>query len=119
MLSKEYGLTDMDSGRPDWGTFFPRKVGEIVDGDEPTEMNLFIVRHSALPGGARPGRGRRRRAPSDLARPSRLTREPARSWAALRRPRMTFILSEGTRLRMTGGAHGKARYQPPCGTSIR
>ena len=43
-LSKEYGLTDLDGGRPDWGTFFPRKVHEIVDGDEPTEMNLFIVR---------------------------------------------------------------------------
>ena len=43
-LSKEYGLTDVDGGRPDWGTFFPRKVQEIVDGDEPTEMNLFIVR---------------------------------------------------------------------------
>ncbi len=43
-LSKEYGLTDVDGGRPDWGTFFPRKVQEIVDRDEPTEMNLFIVR---------------------------------------------------------------------------
>ena len=43
-LSKEYDLTDVDGGRPDWGTFFPRKVQEIVDGDEPTEMNLFIVR---------------------------------------------------------------------------
>ena len=43
-LSKEYGLTDVDGRRPDWGTFFPRKVQEIVDGDEPTEMDLFIVR---------------------------------------------------------------------------
>ena len=43
-LSKEYGLTDVDGGRPDWGTFFPRKVQEIVDGDEPTEGNIFIVR---------------------------------------------------------------------------
>ena len=43
-LSKEYGLTDVDGGRPDWSTFFPRKVQEIVDGDEPTEMNLLIVR---------------------------------------------------------------------------
>ena len=43
-LSKEYGLTDVDGRRPDWGTFFPRKVREIVDGDEPTEMDLFIVR---------------------------------------------------------------------------
>ena len=43
-LSPEYGLTDVDGGRPDWGTFSPRKVQEIVDKDEPTEMNLFIVR---------------------------------------------------------------------------
>ena len=43
-LSKEYGLTDVDGGRPDWDTFFPRKVQEIVDGDEPTEGNIFIVR---------------------------------------------------------------------------
>ena len=34
----------MAADRPDWGTFFPPKVQEIVDGDEPTEMNLFIVR---------------------------------------------------------------------------
>ena len=43
-LSREYGLTDVDGRRPDWGTFFPRKVQEIIDEDEPTEMNLFIVR---------------------------------------------------------------------------
>ena len=43
-LSKEYGLTDLDGRRPDWGTFFPSKVREIVDRDEPTEMDIFIVR---------------------------------------------------------------------------
>ena len=43
-LSKEYGLSDVDGRRPDWGAFFPRKVQEIVDADEPTEMDLFIVR---------------------------------------------------------------------------
>ena len=43
-LSKEYGLTDLDGRRPNWGTFFLRKVREIVDGDEPTEMDIFIVR---------------------------------------------------------------------------
>ena len=43
-LSKEYDLTDVDGRRPDWGTFFPRKVQEIVARDEPTEMDLFIVR---------------------------------------------------------------------------
>ncbi len=44
-LSKEYGIDDVDGRRPDWGTFFPRKVQEIVDGGESTEMNLFIVRN--------------------------------------------------------------------------
>ncbi len=43
-LAKEYGIDDVDGRRPDWGTFFPRKVREIVDGGEPTETNLFIVR---------------------------------------------------------------------------
>ena len=43
-LSKEYGLSDVDGRRPDWGAFFPRKVQEIVDADEPTEMGIFIVR---------------------------------------------------------------------------
>ena len=43
-LSKEYSLTDVDGRRPDWGTFFPRKVQEILDGDEPTETDLSIVR---------------------------------------------------------------------------
>ncbi|MCE2465667.1 MAG: SDR family NAD(P)-dependent oxidoreductase [Dehalococcoidia bacterium] len=43
-LSKEYGLTDLDGRQPDWGTFFPSKVREIVDRDEPTEMDIFIVR---------------------------------------------------------------------------
>ena len=31
-LSKEYGLTDVDGRRPDWGTFFPRKVQESSTG---------------------------------------------------------------------------------------
>ena len=43
-LSKEYGLTDLDGRQPDWGTFFPSKVREIVERDEPTEMDIFIVR---------------------------------------------------------------------------
>ena len=77
-LSKEYGLTDVDGGRPDWGTFFPRKVQEIVDEDEPTEMNLFIVRTRLYQAELDPAGGRRSRAPSDLARPSRLTREPSK-----------------------------------------
>ena len=34
----------MDDRRPDWGAFSPREVQEIVDADEPMEMDLFIVR---------------------------------------------------------------------------
>ncbi len=45
-LAKEYGFTDIDGRRPDWGTFFPRKVQEIVERDAPSEkdMDLFVVR---------------------------------------------------------------------------
>ena len=44
-LAREYGFTDLDGRRPDWGTFFPRKVQEIVDRDTPPdEMDLFVVR---------------------------------------------------------------------------
>ena len=45
-LAKEYGFTDVDGRRPDWGTFFPRKVQEIVERDAPSEkdMDLFVVR---------------------------------------------------------------------------
>ena len=42
-LSKEYGLTDVDGRRPDWGTFFAQKVREIVGGNEPTELDVFVV----------------------------------------------------------------------------
>ena len=46
-LAKEYGFTDVDGRRPDWGTFFPRKVQEIVERDAPPsekDMDLFVVR---------------------------------------------------------------------------
>ena len=44
-LAKEYGFTDLDGRRPDWGTFFPRKVQEIVERNAPPdEMDLFVVR---------------------------------------------------------------------------
>ena len=45
-LAKEYGFTDIDGRRPDWGTFFPRKVQEIVERDAPSEkdMDIFVVR---------------------------------------------------------------------------
>ena len=44
-LAKEYGFTDMDGRRPDWGAFFPRKVRELVERDAPAgEMDRFVVR---------------------------------------------------------------------------
>ena len=73
-LSKEYGLTDVDGGRP-WG----RKVQEIVHGDEPAEMNLFTS--------------------APLYRSSMKNGWLARTDQGLRRPRMTFILSDGMTLR--------------------
>ncbi len=44
-LAREYGFTDLDGRRPDWGTFFHRKVQEIVERDTPPdEMDIFVVR---------------------------------------------------------------------------
>ena len=44
-LAKEYGFTDLDGRQPDWGSFFPRKVWEILDRDTPSgPMDLFAVR---------------------------------------------------------------------------
>ena len=44
-LAKEYGFTDVDGRRPDWGSFFLRKVQGIVERDAPPdEMDLFVVR---------------------------------------------------------------------------
>ena len=44
-LAKEYGFTDLDGRRPDWSTFFRRKVSEIVERNTtPDEMDLFVVR---------------------------------------------------------------------------
>ncbi len=44
-LAMEYGFTDVDGRRPDWGTFFLRKVREILERDAPPdEMDAFVVR---------------------------------------------------------------------------
>ena len=46
-LAKEYGFTDVDGRRPDWGSFFPRKVREIVEREAPPsekDMDIFVVR---------------------------------------------------------------------------
>ena len=44
-LAKEYGFTDLDGRRPDWGRFFSNKVRGILERDTlPDEMDLFVVR---------------------------------------------------------------------------
>ena len=46
-LAKEYGFTGVDCRRPDWGSFFPRKVREIIERDtapSAEDMDLFVVR---------------------------------------------------------------------------
>ncbi len=44
-LAKEYGFTDVDGRRPDWGIFFLRKVREILERDTPPDaMDVFVVR---------------------------------------------------------------------------
>ena len=44
-LASEYGFTDIDGRRPDWGRFWPSKVQEIMERDStPDEMDLFSVR---------------------------------------------------------------------------
>ncbi len=44
-LAKEYGFADLDGRRPDWGTFFARKVQAIVRRNTPPdEMDVFVVR---------------------------------------------------------------------------
>ena len=44
-LAKEYGFTDIDGRRPDWGTFFLSKVRAIVERDAaPDAMDVVVVR---------------------------------------------------------------------------
>ena len=44
-LAQEYGFADLDGRRPDWGSFFLRKVREIVERDAPPDdMDRFVVR---------------------------------------------------------------------------
>ena len=43
-LAKDYGFTDLDGRRPDWGSFFQRKIGEIVERDTtPSDFDRFVV----------------------------------------------------------------------------
>ena len=44
-LAKEYGFTDVDGRRPDWGSFFLRNVREILDKETPPDdMDRFVIR---------------------------------------------------------------------------
>ena len=44
-LAQEYGFTDLDGRRPDWGSFFLRKVREIIERETPPDdMDCFVVR---------------------------------------------------------------------------
>ena len=44
-LAKEYGFTDVDGRRPDWGSFFRRKVRAIAERDAPpSDFDVFVVR---------------------------------------------------------------------------
>ena len=44
-LAQEYGFTDLDGRRPDWATFYARKVQEIVNRSTPPDgMDRFVVR---------------------------------------------------------------------------
>ena len=43
-LAREYGFTDVDGRQPHWGSFFRRRVREIVDRNaSPTDMDRFVV----------------------------------------------------------------------------
>ena len=44
-LAKEYGFTDVDGRRPDWGSYIAARVREIIEKeDAPDEMSLYVVR---------------------------------------------------------------------------
>ncbi len=44
-LAREYGFRDLDGQRPHWGSFFRRKVSEIVESQEaPDDFDRFVVR---------------------------------------------------------------------------
>ena len=44
-LAREYGFTDLDGRRPDWSSFFIRKVQEVIERRTPPDaMDRFVVR---------------------------------------------------------------------------
>ena len=45
LAAKEYGFTDVDGRRPDWGSFFLRNVREILDKQTPPDdLDRFVIR---------------------------------------------------------------------------
>ena len=43
-LAKEYGFKDADGRQPDWGGYFDRTVGDILDrGEPPTPDDRFLL----------------------------------------------------------------------------
>jgi NAD(P)-dependent dehydrogenase (short-subunit alcohol dehydrogenase family) len=48
-LMREYGFKDADGRQPDWGTFFARVIGDLVERGGPfTEFERFLIRARAL-----------------------------------------------------------------------
>ncbi len=44
-LAKEYGFTDVDGRRPDWGSFHRRRVRAILERDAaPDALERFVIR---------------------------------------------------------------------------
>ncbi len=44
-LAKEYGFTDVDGRQPHWGSFYLRKVREILDNETPPDdLDRFVIR---------------------------------------------------------------------------
>ena len=44
-LAKEYGFTDLDGRRPDWGSYFSARMREIIEREgTPDETSLYYVR---------------------------------------------------------------------------
>ena len=61
-LAREYGFTDIDGRQPDWGSFFRRKVKEVLDRDAPPDdLDRFVVARACIrPNSTRPPPGKPR-----------------------------------------------------------
>ena len=103
-LAKEYGFTDLDGRQPDWGSFFPRKVQEIIDRDTPTgPMDLFAVRIRF----------------HQVERDPSAADEAQRLRAFLDRHRRPPPTVPARHDRQRGTAGGRARYSTGAGARVR